>query len=197
MDKHTTLGKTRGLKADTALCLASQTLPMRSTWRRCKWPEHTVEPAGGEQRTERHSGLEQGGPETRSKWTTVTVLSWSYSIFGIFFHCGFFALILIFFFKEKCCIKGISLAAEFSGAPLDCVPEGSTLLFKFVGKPLRQEENWRSPGGKYRTQQKYSEQTKKLGVCWPLHGTPAPWGEELFPQVPCSLHSVQVWAVRP
>jgi len=45
----------------------------------------------------------------------------------VFFHCRVFALILIFF-KDKFCIKSISLVAEFSGAPLDCVPEGSTLL---------------------------------------------------------------------
>lgn len=48
----------------------------------------------------------------------------------VFFHCRVFALILIFF-KDKFCIKSISLVAEFSGAPLDCVPEGSTLLAPF------------------------------------------------------------------
>ena len=49
--------------------------------------------------------------------------------------CYFFPLwsfcINFNFFKEKFCIKSISLVAEFSGAPLDCVPEGSTLLAPF------------------------------------------------------------------
>ena len=35
------------------------------------------------------------------------------------------------FFKQKFCIKSISLIAEFSGAPLDCVPKGSTPLAPF------------------------------------------------------------------